>query len=87
MKKQKEETGNIAQDAAGTLAQVPIPETGQMRGLGKDVKEENTVRSMSQDQESDQEKDKDALEPQAQNIGEIETSPAMGEDEVPAKRP
>ena len=51
------------------------------------MKEENTVRSMSRDQESGQEKDRDAPGPQVQIVGEIEISPAMGEDEVPAKRP
>ena len=84
---QKEETETIAQSAVGTPVQDPTPEIDQMRGLGKDMKEENTVRSMSRDQESDQEKDRDAPEPQVQNIEEIEISPAMGEDEVPAKRP
>ena len=51
------------------------------------MKEENIVRNMNQDQESDQEIERDAPGPQVQIVGEIEISPAMGEDEVPAKRP
>ena len=51
------------------------------------MKEENIARSMNQELEIDLEKERDVPEPLVQNTEEIETSPAMGEDEGPAKRP
>ena len=84
---QKEKTGNTAQGVAGTRAQVPILEIGLMKGQETDVIEENTARSMSQELEIDLEKERDVPEPLLQNTEEVEISPAMGEDEGPAKRP
>ena len=71
----------------------PTPEIVLVRDLGKEMREETTVKNMNQDPETDQETDRDAQGPQARiteemsTEGEKETSPAMGEDEVPAKRP
>ena len=65
----------------------PTPEIDLVRGLGKEMKEETTVKNMNPDPELDQEIDRGAQEPQVRITEETETSPAMEEDEVPAKRP
>ena len=83
----KEEIETTVQGAVGTLALDPTPEIDLVRDLGKEMKEETTVRNMNPDQELDQERDKGAQGPQVLITEETETSPAMEEDEVPAKRP
>ena len=87
VKRQRERTGTTVLDVVGTLAQIIIPEIGPKKDQEKDVKEENTARSMNQELEIDLEKERDAPEPLAQNVEETETNPAMGEGEGPAKRP
>ena len=90
---QKEEKETIAQEAVGIPALDPTPEIDLVRDLGKETREETTVKNMNPDPEIDQETDRGAQGPQALiteemiTEGEKETSPAMGEDEVPAKRP
>ena len=86
-KRKKEKAENIVLDAVGTQVLTTTLETDLKKGQETDVKEENTVRSMSQGIETDPEKEKDAPEPLAQNVEEVKTNPAMGEGEGTAKRP
>ena len=90
--KKREELGTIVLGEAETPAPDPIPEIYLVRDLGIEVIGGITIRKVCLDLEIDLGRDRDFQGPQALSIGretteeEIETSPAMGRDEVPAKR-
>ena len=87
MKKKKEKTEIIVLDVVGTQALTTTQEIDQKTDQEIDVKGGNIVKSMNQVIETDQEKEKGAPEPLAQNIGEAKTNPAMEGGEGTAKRP
>ena len=88
----KEELGTTVPEAAETPVLDPIPEIYLVRDLGIEVIGGITIRKVCLDLEIDLGRDRDFQGPQALSIGretieeETETSPAMGKDEVPAKR-
>ena len=80
------------QEAAETPALDPTLEIYLVRDLGTERAEERISKKAHLDLETVLGIDRDTQGPQALSIdrgiieGEIETSPAMGRDEVPAKR-
>ena len=92
IEKMKEEQETTAPEVAETPVLDPTLEIYLVRDLGIEMTEEIISKTVCLDLEIDLGRDRDTRGPQAQSIDrestevEIETSPAMGRDEVPAKR-